>query len=288
MRVDLDASVFQNEPEWCVPLLWFGFVERHRVLVPSASHSAFRLWRQDLAPNLHAAITQAEQWSITAEASSPSKLHVIVASPPVGEQMATTRAWQVLQRPYRLLLEDGVNDRAFLLRMCGVHERAYLRRRFREEWLEADHGGGISSMPRRIGDLAERGEPLQVSCLFDSDAPEPASPSHQANLLREVCVNSRIHHHQLARRAIENYLPRSAFERWISFAPNRAGKKERREAVDALFSAADRHHQKVKETVGAVGHMYADDTAMNDQDLQHEGGPAELGTFIRELIERVQ
>ena len=95
-----------------------------------------------------------------------------------------------MQRPYRVLLEDGFSDGAFLLRMAGPAERAYLQERFAKEWLEADHGGGISSMPRRVKQLAATGGPLLASCLFDSDSARPGLPRKDSVFLGTTCAEA--------------------------------------------------------------------------------------------------
>ena len=99
-----------------------------------------------------------------------------------------------------------------------------------------------------------------------------------------------MHHYRLARRAIENYLPRSALETWTLVGGNRTERLARRLKVGDFFELvpSNRHQVNVKEHVGAVGGLYGDDSAMNDRDLASEGGPAELQSFVRELIERVR
>lgn len=294
MRIVVDGSVFESEPAWCLPLFWFARVHRHRVLVGSSAQPAFRKWREALAPESHAAaVDHAVEWSMLEEASNRAYFGVTVSTEPTGGRaISPIAAWNLLQRPYRLLLEDGVNDREFLLRMCPKPERDFLRERMAKEWLEPDHGGGISSMPRRVEELFLRGEPLLASCLFDSDAGAPASPSKASRKLEEVCRDAGMHRHQLARRAIENYLPRSVLEGWAGMGQNRTIRRQRRASVQALYtlSVTQRHHENLKEALGdaKVGHLFGDDTAMNDADLQREGGPAELLPFVRELVERVR
>lgn len=290
MNVVLEASVFTDAPEWCLPLIWFARVGRHRVLPAKTAQSSFSQWKNVLSPEQQQAVDLAESWSTQEQASAPSRLNIFVSQRPTNDQVSPTTAWTILQRPYRILFEDGFNDSAFLLRMAGSAERTYLRERFEKEWLEADHGGGISSMPRRVLQLSTTAIPLLASCLFDSDSEAPGRPSNDSAQLGLACEKAKMHHYRLARRAIENYLPRSAFERWISFGRNQKEKLARRDAVKNYFSLEDddRYHAKVKSLVGPVGGLYGDDTAMNDLDLAREGGPAELQTFVQELIERAR
>jgi hypothetical protein len=290
MNVMLEASVFTGAPEWCLPLMWFARVGKHRVLPATAAKVAFDQWKEKLSRRHREAVDHAENWSIHEQANAPSKLVITVSENPNSNQVSPTTAWTILQRPYRVLLEDGVNDASFLLRMAESAERAYLEERLENEWLETDHGGGITSMPRRVNRLATMAGPLLASCLFDSDSGAAGLPSNDSNILETACIEANMHHYRLTRRAIENYLPRSAFERWISLGGNRRERQDRRRSVERYFALAtsSRYHVKVKDLVGAVGSLYGDDSAMNDSDLAREGGPAELQGFVRELIERVR
>ncbi|MBK8213199.1 MAG: hypothetical protein IPK71_05555 [Myxococcales bacterium] len=293
MNVVLEASVFTDAPEWCLPIMWFARVGKHRVLPAKTAQSSFSQWRNALSPHQQQAVDHAESWSTQEQASAPSKLKIVVSERPTNDQVSPTTAWMILQRPYRILFEDGFNDRAFLLRMAGSAERTYLRECFEKEWLEADHGGGISSMPRRVMQLSTTTTtaiPLLASCLFDSDSEATGHPSSDSTQLGLVCEEAKMHYYRLARRAIENYLPRSAFNRWISLGGNRTERQARREIVDGYFCLEEneRYHAKVKSLVGPVGGLYGDDTAMNDQDVVREGGPAELRPFVQELIERAR
>ena len=133
---------------------------------------------------------------------------------------------------------------------------------------------------------------MLVSCLFNSDAGAAGQPSDQSAVLKRICVESGMHHHQLARRAIENYLPRSAFEYWILEVRGGRDRHDRRTRTNSLFELPQlqRHYEDVKKHMSdsRVGHVYAKDAAMNEYDLQQAGGPAELSPFVRELIERAR
>lgn len=205
-------------------------------------------------------------------------------------------AWLHLQRPYRLLLEDGATDREFLLRMCPPHERAFLRDRLDKEWLEAEHGGGVTRLPQRVGWLHERaratGLEVHASCLFDSDREAAgAPPSDDVQQLAQACREAGVHSHCLARRTIENYLPRSALEAWVLDARGGPKRSVRRRKLDALAARGPEAHHfaKLKDELGReLGGFYADDTKINERDLDAEGGPSELRPFIQELVRRVR
>lgn len=256
----------------------------------------FSRWIEQLDPRVRSNIEHARDWSDHEEASAPSALEISVGSSTEEPSLSSEDAWLHLQRPYRLLLEDGLTDREFLLRMCPPHERAFLRDRLDKEWLEAEHGGGVTRLPRRLRWLHERaratGLDFHASCLFDSDREAAgAPPSEEVQELAEVCREAGVHSHCLARRTIENYLPRSALEAWVLDARGRPQRNHRRRKLKALAARGrEAHHfEKLKDTLGPqLGGFYADDTKINERDLDAEGGPSELRPFILELVRRVR
>lgn len=76
----------ESEPAWCLPLLWFARVHRHRVLIGSSAQPAFRKWgREALAPESHAAaVDHAVEWSMLEEASNRAYFGVTVSTEPTG------------------------------------------------------------------------------------------------------------------------------------------------------------------------------------------------------------
>lgn len=67
--------------------------------------------------------------------------------------------------------------------------------------------------------------------IFDSDALVPYKPSSEARNKSEACQASRVRHHMLVRRAIENYLPH---EELNSLIPQTPKTLPQRKAVGAL------------------------------------------------------
>ena len=92
MKVLLEASVFTEAPEWCLPLVWFAFVGKHRVLASAGAQAAFEVWRARLSPRQQDAVEHAEQWSVSEEASAPSRLEMRVSDKATKEQVSPTAA----------------------------------------------------------------------------------------------------------------------------------------------------------------------------------------------------
>ena len=189
----------------------------------------------------------------------------------------------LLRQPFRILVEDGQNDRAFLLCMSTVQQRSFLEEHGRLGNLEFEHGGGLVAMRRRIADLGARNAAnLLTFVLFDSDALRPDSPSVQSEAAREACLRARLPHHQLRRRFAESYLPRQALDGWASLGRGSSECESRRKRVQAFCEfprPEQRHHFNLKkgfagdkgrgangETTGGLYHDVAESLR---QALQH-------------------
>lgn len=119
-----------------------------------------------------------------------------------------------LMRPVALLVEDEPTERRFLECWVPTSRRADFTAALARGALEVTHGGGITSIMRRISSAATRSDLSflhRVVAVFDSDAPAPREPSDNARRCRKTC-NKYLslpvpRFRMLERRAIENYLP---------------------------------------------------------------------------------
>jgi hypothetical protein len=155
------------------------------------------------------------------------------------------QAIPILRRPLGLLVENKRNDGAFLRAVTPKPWRDHLLRALARGSVEIIHGGGADMRP--LLDASAQEQCLRLWALFDSDAREPGRPSTASEALRKACLQKGVAHHQLRRRAIENYLPVKALEAWIDTGP-RDRREDRRRRV-AAFAAMDpefRHHFNMK------------------------------------------
>ena len=257
MIVLVDDGVFasrRNDSLDLLALLRLGFEGRHLVQTrPSwepGTKLAVNRWLADQSPEVR------EQ----AELALSSGLEEAVRFPPaltVSVVDGTTPQWnpprlpldmalRVLERPLKLLVEDAENDAAFLRTAALEHWRTALDRSFADGWIEVEHGGGI---PRMLPRLKGRptSELLRLWVLFDSDAREPDRPSAQSEELRDLCEDQAVAHHQLRRRAAENYLPLPALAAWAKIGP-RSKRKELQATYLAFkeMKATLRHHYHMR------------------------------------------
>lgn len=165
------------------------------------------------------------------------------ANPP---DLPLAMALPLLRRPLRLLVEDAPNDGAFLQTVAPNLWRRRLQEALEKKWVEIGHGGGLSRM-RSVAESVRHEDILQLWLLFDSDAREPGQPSRQSEELRHACLRAGIPHHQLLRRASENYLPVKALQAWAESSSGNLRTLRRRKAnAFASMSPDHRHHYGMK------------------------------------------
>lgn len=256
MRVLLRPEVFTgaHHIELTV-LLWLGSIGRHRIVpdpLDQAEHAAWvagldedtrRLWADMIRASLDREMSRPAHWEIAVTSRGDAAWQRPTPSVPLGVAM------DLLLQPYRIVLENNVHDRAFLLALCGRAEAEALREAERRAWLVFEMGGGSAVVPR-VREI-HRMEPLRrlASVLIDGDCMRPAGPNErpedvegeQARSVRRAAGDpgTGVHLHVLRRRAIENYLPIVALRRGTS------GMDREIKALEKL-SSAQRHHFNMK------------------------------------------
>lgn len=234
-------------------LLWLGATMRHRIVVADDRDTAYTGWLAALDPATRAEWERVVGDGLGQHAKEPSQYEVWVAARGPSTWAApmptltVADAVEFLQRPYRILVENGFSDRAFLLSFSDPRTRAFLEERIAREWVEVEHCGGNDHLEKRAKEIRKQPSArMRCSALFDGDGMQPNQPSAKSASIQAICYPD-VHHHQLERRAIENYLPRAALERWARRAQGRA-RIHREAQVDALFALQDgqRAHYNMK------------------------------------------
>lgn len=325
MRVILRPDVFASPrtPELMV-FLWLGASLRHRVVIEDEGDAGYLAWLGTLDP-----ITR-QDWERTTKDGleqgevSPSRYDVHVTGQGTSRwsgdspTLTVAAALDFLQRPYRVLVENGYSDAAFLVCVCDPETRSFIEERIDREWLEMEHCGGNTHMEKRVKS-ARRSPSTRMRCsaVFDGDALRPGKPSPQSETLRNLCVPD-LHHHQLQRRAIENYIPRAALEKWCKKAQGGA-RENRRRRVEAYLAMTgpQQAHYNMKEGFSGdekntqkAGDLYAKlpaearslldegfgkdiaslylDKYVHHADLERTSSVAAVQAFAREIVERVR
>jgi hypothetical protein len=298
MRVILEPGIFPAlSLREALPLLWLGATGRHRILIGDPTSAAYLAWLASIDAQLRAEWTDAVARGFSLDGKEPSHHEVRVArrddsvwSQPTPS-LTIRDAIDLLQRPYRVLVESGFSDRAFLFCCYTPRERAWLKERIEREWVEIEHCGGILDLQKRAKILSKkRHMSMRCSALFDSDALRPGEPSAHSRNTKAAC-EPEIHHHQLERRAIENYLPRQALDIWIKlvYEPQRSARAASVEALFALREAGQRAHFNMKEGFGGdarraheVGNLYDVGLSVKARDALREGFGNDVATLYQE------
>lgn len=268
MRVILFDEVFGSPTDQLeiLNILAFGYQDRHQILTnPLVDLNSedpvtnnFTNWLSSLPGSLREDILFALELGQEALVEGKPKEEIEVtsreesdwnASPP---QLTVQDARRLLDRSLHLLVENARNDRQFLKtifkRLLGADYWRPLRKAIDEKWIHYEHGGGLGSMKNAIAENADDPvDRLRTWVMFDSDAPKLGAPSRQSEALRKLCEDKNIDHHQLQRRAIENYLPIGALRASTSSISGPA-KTKRRQKVEAFdnLSRDQQHHFNLK------------------------------------------
>lgn len=242
-----------------VEVFRFGLEGRHRVQVDPVFRAEGRGpvhdWIEDQSRELQDEISLALEAGIEEEVRGIPADHTVRiadiqapewnAEPP---RLPLGTGMKLLRQPLKLYLENHIHDRAFLETVALGRWRKELRRAFEQGLVEPAHGGGLTEMKKTAEARAPHpGSRLRHWFLFDSDAWEPGRPSKHSEELRATCEGLGYPHHQLERRASENYLPSQALHGWASLA--RTGQQRDRQKKVEAFGAMEpvqRHHYNMK------------------------------------------
>ncbi|MCW5691142.1 MAG: hypothetical protein KIT48_02135 [Pseudolabrys sp.] len=253
MRVTVRIDVFHDECDTAAldALLHAAISRRHHLLIEDDRNEKFLGWLEGLQPRHRQKWKETIESGYRREALEPAERAIHVSAyeenwnAPIPI-VSVNEAIDCLQKPFRILLEDQVSDRDFLFCMATRNQREFLSARIREGSIVVDNGGGITSMPRRVSEIANEGRRgvLHNWIMFDSDALQPGNPSAQSALLEEKCKNASVPYYRLQRRNIENYLTKNALRIW-AYEDRRAREK----GYLALLSLSDvqRSHYNFKE-----------------------------------------
>jgi len=233
MEVELDPSLLTAHPREDLVLLSlcaFGLTGRHRIV--RGDREPWNQWASALPANLREEVLLAwEEGDRRASAGTASERVLVVPSGPdrydhVPIRLAPREALGLLGRPLRVFLENGRNDRGFLLAFADASTRSALLEAERSGWVVFETAGGITELSVRLGDTTtarmESREAFRTMYLCDSDAREPGKPSDIALKVEKGLNDLGLLYQRpsshfgtvLVRRAAENYAPPNEVLAW--------------------------------------------------------------------------
>lgn len=184
-----------------------GLDGRHRVV--ALERDRWREWAESFPPQLADALQLVWDHGEHAETVAQSAISVRVRPERVCSYLGSSLALDpptalaLLGRPLRVLLENGRNDRRFLLAFARGDQRTRLEKAERQGWIAFETAGGISELKARAEavDVALRGlsqdlrasgrdgdkeaclELLRMMMISDSDTRAPDEPSAEARAI---------------------------------------------------------------------------------------------------------
>jgi len=232
MEVELHTSLLSDQTSDTLLLLAlcaFGMHERHVVLVDD--RVSWNRWAETfpvaVRDELQVVWERGEQ---RASLGPPRERIRVLPNTPVvfnTPDIAAnpSNAFALLGRPLRILLENGRNDRAFLLAFADRATHDTLIEAEQAGWLAFETAGGIGELKVRLLEAADSPmDVMRTMYLCDSDVRTPAALSTDAEsvsdsleaLHREFHRPPREHFFGLVltRRSAENYAPPGDVLQW--------------------------------------------------------------------------
>jgi|GEM_PF-2356057 len=229
MQIELSSDLLKSSESKLslIGLLAHGFSGRHVVLVDpreEGASSAYEAWREELGdPKLKEEI----KWVLDEgdrRASVGTRVRLKVSSVSnSASSVLLEKALLLCSYPYRVLLENGVTDRDFLLVVAGPHRDA-LNAASEKGWLLFETAGGIDGVKMRVEELGKQiGAGERFYCLVDSDAKDEKTSSEVAltiqtsinAIAKKIGVAPAKIGKVLERRSVENYVEIHALQSWL-------------------------------------------------------------------------
>lgn len=261
MRALIDDALFATHANDfdLIGLIEFAFEGRHVVLTTPEfrrddSSCAYR-WILQHGPRLREDLLFGLEKSIHAEATGLRKLLTVQVSnhpdPTDPRSMSLPAARTLMSRPFLIIVENDRNDGAFVRVMLPPDWSALLRDAEAHQWVRFASGGGLGELTKHIERLDLQTRQWAVA-VFDSDAWDPDRPSPESEAVGQRCVELKIAHHRLTRRASENYLPLQVLAKWVAHRFSHSRTPHRCYNALKKLSPTHRHHFNMK------GGLYAD------------------------------
>ncbi|MBB5761395.1 hypothetical protein HNR01_001007 [Methylorubrum rhodesianum] len=254
MRVLIADDVFGN-PENEVALntiLHIAVRKRCYLDAYQANGQGFAAWYQKLGKVHQQAWNDVSSWSVRDSGLYRLRTWIVTGTP---DRQATPPRFTLedaigrVTRPMRIWIENDRNDRQFWLSHMRSDVRQFFLDMEQQRLVQFDSRGGLGELRMALQELFTRSiiDKHDSMVLFDSDAGTPGNISAEAALMTEFCQQASLRHHCLSRRAIENYIPKSALYAWV-FEKGGKERGRRKKIVDAFFrmTPEQRYHFRLK------------------------------------------
>lgn len=254
MKFVLTDSVFQGADDlFVLAFLQRSLAKRCYIQVRTPRSQIYLRWRDGLPQARRSAWDNQLEWTDRDSAAYRISAVEVVEGATSDwtlplPKLSPSDALNLVDTPFKILLENGRYDRAFLLAMTPSVHRPFL------EWLEHSDqliflgAGGLGELRMLVEQQIGRKEHRRLThwAMFDSDSAVPGILSGDAIATRDACETADVPCHVLERRALENYVPKAALYDWAASDTRQA--VQRRTLIDAYSRMTDdqRRHYHFK------------------------------------------
>ncbi len=219
MQVELASNLFASEVSQLklLAVIAYGKVGRHVVLLAPEAEEEYKKWADrlnlDLKEEIQFVLEEGER------IASMRSMRTIE----VSTEEDVDKALLTLGYPYRVLLENGLNDGDFILAFSGTATRKALKTAKDKGWLLFETGGGVEGVEKHLLEIKKQKiARTRFFVLVDSDNKgegQSDSVKRVLDLIQKLAAEDSQQPKSiglvLKRRAIENYLPVEGFKNWL-------------------------------------------------------------------------
>jgi hypothetical protein len=294
-------------------LLRGAALRRHTLIVSTDPGDArarrrspgFDGWKNDLPDRIRTEVEALRQRlelvSGNASARGAERLLVSGDAPSAnapGCWVTMDEAVRAVVLPTYILVENAINDRAFLRCAMPPAWRERLDAWERSGLLRYENGGGVSVLQALVerhanDDYARQafGLPSKLWRLvhvvvYDHDGNASNQPSQQSRAMERACQNAGFEgrSHRLFRRDQEHYLPREALETIVRARVTNPDERERflRE-INTHMAKGELRHFEALPSLAAFKNAFREDLGWSDEWFQRDGAWPEM-TLLAEKI----
>lgn len=158
---------------------------------------------------------------------------------PNENEISIKQAFSLIEEPFKVFLENGRNDKNFLLFFSSLSQKNHLQELIKTKEVIFEHGGGIGELRVMVQNTSLKNN--RSYFLFDSDA----LPLHEhiinkdAKFIGEKCAEKNIKFTMLKRRFIESYIPNICLSTYVESKKGTEKSKLRRLFVSYSMISCD-------------------------------------------------
>ncbi len=322
MMIWVDDALF-DEPFRDVDrlaLLRNAAMRRHTLIVSASPNETrglkkfplFDAWRNALSPRLQSEVGQL-CWRLKRVSVSAVTLGapwLLVTQRPIDPKVTGCRlglgaAVRAVAQPLYILVENQLNDAAFLRRVMPPVWRERLETWEKHGELRFENGGGISEIAKlvkhfSVDDHARVGFGLPAEiwwlvhfAIFDHDGDRLDRPSAGAKKATKACKDANMsgRYHRLERRDQEHYLPKEALREIVNRRETNPDNQERLlHKLDEHFASGEGRHFVPLPELGSDSYFkneFLPDLSWPDKWFEQDGAWPEMTRLAERLASAI-